>query len=50
MEPFRGATFEAMIWLLKPEAMARLLPKMLPLVIPHFMPRMVAYLRGRAAD
>ncbi len=31
---------------LMPMAMDKLLPKMLPLVIPHFMPLMVAYLRG----
>jgi Fe-S oxidoreductase/FAD/FMN-containing dehydrogenase len=31
---------------LMPMAMENLLPKMLPLVIPHFMPLMVAYLRG----
>jgi hypothetical protein len=30
--------------------MANLLPKMLPLVIPHFMPRMEAYLRNQVSS
>jgi hypothetical protein len=31
-----------------PAAMDNLLPKMLPLIIPHFMPKMEAYLKGQA--
>jgi Fe-S oxidoreductase/FAD/FMN-containing dehydrogenase len=35
---------------LLPASMENLLPKMLPLVIPHFMPRMEAYLKGKPSN